>query len=811
MPETFETWATMAGYGAAPPGQTLDPLELGDRYGYLGFIAAGGMGEVHRVYDFKMERPVAVKLIKTRDSTRLERFFLEIQVTANLQHPTIPPVYDWGILDDGRLWFTMQEVVGLGLDEIIRALHMARTDRMWNAAHDGWSLKRLMGVYLRISQSIAFAHTKGVVHRDLKPPNVMVGSLGQVYVMDWGMAKLRGVLERQGGEGIVPGDMTQVGAVLGTPAYMAPEQAMGDAEAHTAASDVYAFGALLYYALAGVPQFEGTARAIVDQLRDGPPQLLRLRVSPDHPPMPEDLVQVVNKSMARDPDDRPSAEWISQELEAWLDGARRRARAVELVQEAVTLAWSRRQLVARANLMRVEAEASLEGLPAHAPIAEKRAGWQLQDGAQALEAEAELMLDNRLHVLRTALNYDPELVQAHRALAEHYADALREAELQGDTTAAERAERRLEDHDRGQYAGLLKGLSAVTLRPAAPCRVHVYRYELRERALRAELVESHDVDEALRLEVRHGSYLLEFRASGRATVRLPLLLRRGGDDPRVHPVSGEPVVVPLPRSGLLGPDDVVVPAGWSVFGGDPEAADPWPATRLWVDHVILRRFQVTWDEYIAFLNRELDAGRPVSELVPWFKTTGWKLEPVDGRFELGHSDDAPAHVGRHPVRGLRRLTAEAYALAERARTGKAWRLPSSWEWERGARGADARHFPWGNFPEPTWAGGLRSTGRKPMTVDVDAMPMDESPCGVRGTASSVRELCQDPWRKEMPKAGMAPVGPWSLDAAYYWCMGGAFVNRVDRNHLANRLVSERDGGPMAGLRLARSLTGPELG
>ena len=189
---------------------------LDARYEITGVAGRGGMGTVYVARDHALERDVAVKVLDVADQKgwRAARLQREAHILARLDHPAIVPVHDAGTLEDGRAFYVMKLVQGRRLDDVIG-------DRL--------PLANRLGVFNRILDAVAFAHAHGVVHRDLKPENVMTGAFGEVYVMDWGVAQ----------DGAADSDP----AVVGTPGFMPPEQAL--ARGVDARADIYALGALL--------------------------------------------------------------------------------------------------------------------------------------------------------------------------------------------------------------------------------------------------------------------------------------------------------------------------------------------------------------------------------------------------------------------------------------------------------------------------------------------------------------------------------------------------------------------------------------
>jgi serine/threonine protein kinase len=206
----------------------------GTRYQLVDKLGQGGMGGVYRVEDAALERKVALKVIGVADSSGdlAARLLREARVIAQLEHPGIVPVHDVGTLPDGRVFYTMKLVQGSRLDE-----HIAQLE----------SVADRLRVFEKICQAVSFAHAHGVLHRDLKPQNIMVGPFGEVLVMDWGLSKVMAEVQeaRPQPGGTLAGEGTGHGTVLGTPGYMAPEQSRGEKLDQRA--DVFSLGAILRF------------------------------------------------------------------------------------------------------------------------------------------------------------------------------------------------------------------------------------------------------------------------------------------------------------------------------------------------------------------------------------------------------------------------------------------------------------------------------------------------------------------------------------------------------------------------------------
>lgn len=298
-----------AGDSAADPSEApVGPPALIGRYRVAGEIARGGMGAILAARDPVLDRTVAIKVLLDAHQARpgyRERFLEEARITALLQHPGVVPVYEVGELPDARPFFAMEFVDGATLD----AQLAARKSPTENLPH-------FLQVFEKVCQALAYAHSRGVIHRDLKPLNVMVAPFGVVKVMDWGVA-----CQRAG----PPGPAWGPPEVIGTPAYMAPEQARGDPRRVDERTDVFGLGGILCAVLTGLPLHLGAsarhahAQAVGADLAGA---FGRLAASP----AARELVALAVRCLAPDPADRPqNARAVTAALTAYLESDLRRA------------------------------------------------------------------------------------------------------------------------------------------------------------------------------------------------------------------------------------------------------------------------------------------------------------------------------------------------------------------------------------------------------------------------------------------------------------------------------------------------------
>jgi eukaryotic-like serine/threonine-protein kinase len=263
-----------------------------------------------------------MKVLNDDGGETMQRFVLEAQITGQLDHPSVLPVYDLGLDEKGQPFFTMKLVRGhQTLADLIKAL---RTDDP--EVHRRYTFQRRISIVQQVSHALHYAHQRGVVHRDIKPQNIVVGPFGEVYLLDWGIAKLAGAPEEKPEERVRTGDTTtetKDGVLLGTPAYMSPEQVR--VEEVDALSDVYCLAVVLYefltlhYYLGAV--IGGSATGVLTAILKDTPAPAESHYSPTNGRVPRVLSRLLEKALAKERDDRfQSAAEFEGALQEWFEG-----------------------------------------------------------------------------------------------------------------------------------------------------------------------------------------------------------------------------------------------------------------------------------------------------------------------------------------------------------------------------------------------------------------------------------------------------------------------------------------------------------
>lgn len=796
------------------------PSPLPERFEDLRLLGSGAFGEVRRVLDKKLGRAVAMKILRADADTSgvRERFLAEIKLTANLQHPGIVAIHDFGELSDGRLWYTMLEVRG----RTLRAILDEAFDPLGDAG-SRWGRRRLLDVFARASETVGYAHSRGVIHRDLKPENMMIGEFGQVMVMDWGLARqfrdepdVPMVTQSPATPAPAEPSLTRHGDILGTPAYMSPEQALGEVHRHGPAADVYSLGAILFHMLAGRPPFADLGPLAWKRIQSGdPPKLSEVAAAN----VPRELISICERAMSREPADRfPDASALAEEVTAFLDGARRRERALLELKRPSASKPQIIELRKRAEALRAQAKEVLARVKHSDPVEIKLPGWELEDEAERHEREANLLEATWLQGIHGALAIDPDLAEAHALLADHYKQKLIEAERGRREGDAAQLEVLLRAHDRGKHAAILSGKGALTLvTDPEGARVFLYRYTPYQRRLVPKLMGELGRTPLCEVPLEKGSYLLRIQSPGRIDVSYPVLIERGECWHGCAPCTREPRAIVLPSPSEIDAGEVYVPAGYCWTGGDPDAPDGLPRRFLWIEGFLVGKHPVTNEEYLAFLNDMVAAGREDEALAACPRSdrgvsggTGEQLAYARGRggeFQLKERESGLLWRPRSPVVLMTWRGALAFARWRSARTQKAVCLLHELWREKAARGVDGRYFPWGNAFDPNWTRMLTSQSGEPSLVEVDAYPHDESPYGMRGGAGNVRDVCGNRWALDGPALQDAQLAPETgpEDGEYISCRGGSWHSVENLCRAAARFVIMPDQWRTTlGMRVARA-------
>jgi tetratricopeptide (TPR) repeat protein/serine/threonine protein kinase len=384
----------------AQPGEPVPP-ELG-HYRPVAFIGRGGVGDVFRYYDPQMDRELAVKVLRQDhrgNPSLVRRFQKEARLNSRLQHPNVVPVHAMERAADGRPYFTMKLVRGRTLAELLA-----------ERASPAQDLPRFLAVFEQVCQALAYAHSQGVIHRDLKPHNVMVGAFAEVQVMDWGLAKVLGPAEEGAAAPAAPeawaglpagvegeAQPTRAGQVMGTLAYMPPEQARGEVERVDRRSDVFGLGAILCEVLTGKPPFAGqdeSERWARARACDHAEALARL----DGCGADAEMVGLCKDCLAPAPEDRPSdAGKVALAVAAYQAEVQKRLQAAERERAAAQARAEEARKTAAAERQARRRTLALAGAVLLLVVGGGSAGWWFQQKRQAADtASAGAMAEARL-------------------------------------------------------------------------------------------------------------------------------------------------------------------------------------------------------------------------------------------------------------------------------------------------------------------------------------------------------------------------------------------------------------------------------
>lgn len=734
-------------------------------------LGRGGMSMVYRAVDRKLGREVAIKCLRLdveSDPEAAVRFQREARVSAGIRHPNVVTVFD-ACEDAGRMVIVMECVDGRPLSAILGA----RTTEM----------RRLLQMLEKAARGVAAAHAGGVVHRDLKPANILVTDDDEPKVVDFGLALVLDFDTTR---------ITQAGTSMGTPSYMAPEQAEGRARDISVRTDVYGLGAILYEILTGRPPYTGdTAREVLTRIGVEDPIRPR-RLNRQAPP---EVEAICLKALERDPARRyADAAEFADDLKNHLEGRPIRAKIAGPL--SVAFRWMRRHLavtgVAAAVLIALGAwgtyravrsarigsllakaesarypeerakllEEAMRLAPEDAAIrlrwerARKRAdAFRLVAEAENLEKERETV-ERECHALESALEglekktnrwqpekpeiwtlrarllslrhraaeleagvvgaytraagLDPDYAAPRKFLAEWHWDKFLDSEREGDAAEAATQLSYVRQYDLGRYGPRIDAPGTLAVESDPPgARITLWTFETADDG---RLVAANPREPSPTLPP--GSYLLTLTLEGHVEARYPIHVQRGTD----HRVS-----VSLVRS--VPPGFVFVP------GGDG------------VKSFFIARNETTWDEFVAYLNDVLGDRAPERmRAMPKSAAPDWREEA--GRIVITGRGD-------HPACGVTWHEATEYCAWRSKRDGVTIRLPEVREWDRAARGADGRRFPWGNSFDWSFTNGARSRRTGPGPAAVGTFAKDESVFGVCDMGGNAEEWCAGAYDAEL--------------------------------------------------------------
>lgn len=741
-------------------------------------IADGGMGAVIQAYDPALGRRVAVKLIHADlDDEAKARFEREARLTAQLEHPNIVPLYDYGVAGDGRPYLVMRLVEGQSLERVLRNLGEGDPE-----AVALWSRHRLLTAFLKVCQAVAFAHDCGVLHRDLKPANIMLGDFGDVLVLDWGIARFMDEVADednaqrgpQGGKASLRAPSTDpdaryrtsTGKITGTPGYLSPEVLDGSSRG-TESRDVWSLGAILYELLTYEPAYQGkTSAEVLRRTVEGPPPPPTLR-APDNG-ISEEIAEVCMKALAAKPEERyQRASELAGAIEAFLEGSKRRTQAAELVARAREV-WKRYEdLGTRRDELLVTEKRLADVADSWAPLSEKRELMAARDELASLEPRRAQVFGECVALCEKALGLHPDFGAAKGALAHAYWAKLVEAEERRDTAGIAYFSERVATFDLGQYAVLLEGTGSLSI-DTSPSGAEVIcaRFEARGLVYPATDERSLGKTPLEHVPLEQGSYLITLRYPGRPDVVYPVHITRCH-----HWQVDEPIPIPERIDERF----AYVAPGPFFCGGDPEAPGSGPRTRPTLDGFFIAQLPITMGEYLPFLNdlherdpAEAWARVPRSEASLVQSHGQYFSRPRRGRAYVLPETDSEGNEWdpRWPVFGVSWRDAMAYVAWASARDGVRYRLPLEQEFEKAARGVDGRFYPWGDrFDRSLCKMGDSRRGRaRPEAVGT--FQTDVSVYGVRDTAGSMRDWCGDEGFDEDRTLRPVRGGSWNYDPRF---------------------------------------------
>lgn len=506
--------------------QTTASTPRSGRYDAQEKLGHGGMGQVWQVYDNVMGRRVAMKSLHTKtsmDPARQQQLFMEAKVTGRLEHPSIIPIYDVEHIEGQEPFYTMRIVKQPSLKSLLKHQSDITTD------HD---LIQLVTILHKTLLALEYAHVHGVVHRDIKPANILVGRYGEVFIIDWGVAKIDNTKLKLA-EFPKATLFIEEGSLIGTPRYMSPEQAQGKIEEIDGRTDVYAVGVILYEILTQTPFFEAPSTIARLYMAAHGIQQTPSERRPDLAISPQ-LESICLKALQTDPQRRyTSAGQMATALEAYITGIQQQQmaarRAAQTLVEAHQTKAEHQQQRQQYQKLTQQRDTQKATMPPHAPMALKQSLWNLEQQLIQTEQRITKTFHDAVRAYQQTLTHDPNNQTARRCLADLHYLKLKEAEAAQDNLNINIALDDLKQYDDGHYHAIIHGKTqlAITL----PTNINGdYQIRLWQYIDQYPLFSKKHVatfsNAPPPLELSHGSYILEFTADNYHDVTYPLLLKR---------------------------------------------------------------------------------------------------------------------------------------------------------------------------------------------------------------------------------------------------------------------------------------------
>ena len=698
------------------PSITGSPRE---RYHDIKLLGRGGMANVTLAYDDILNREVALKEVRTNPNlpNAGELLLTEARITGLLDHPGIVPVYDVGGDEFGVSFYTMRALMQPSL-----------ADQMCDDTLNTMTLEEAVTAIRQVCLTVQFAHDRGVVHRDLKPANILLGDYGEIYVVDWGVARV--VDETLG---ITHPLEERRGVIVGTLQYMSPEQARGDIDKIDTRSDVYGLGGILYFVLTGTPPYLeehllALREAVLTQ------ELDPVEVRAPGRNIPKELSEICLKALEKDPERRyQSAKEMASELGSYLAGEKRRSRALEVVNREIAKgrASQRKWMTLRQQSAELGSECrKLEfQLPAWAPAEEKALLWAMQSEMDHLEIEAERAFTEATRHLSQALAQGVPAPEASRTLGDMYWLRLEEAEAHNRTAECIAWEGRILQYGDEESRSRLSAVGRIVAKSAEPdLSINLARFkEVGRRLVPETFIAKRPLPQDMD-NVKPGSHLLLVTGAEGQSVRVPIVVSRG---------EALTLELSMPAADSIPEGFTFIPGGEFRLGQSPTPQRPE------VNAFAIMTHPVTCQDYLDFLNDvRLSAPEGASLHAPRIHedAPSYFDQDSEGAYQLPDKDpEGDAWHPGWPIIMVNYGDCLAYAAWRSERDGRQYRLPTSLEWQKAARGVDGRPYPWGYHFDATFCCMRDSARGRSMPAPVGTFEADCSPYGVRDMAGTVVE------------------------------------------------------------------------